>query len=706
MSEVKIKTPENQILDKNKKKSSLSSETKFAMKIMIPAVLIFLFGILFPLVVGILISFTDSSGITGYFGSKVSVLNYYELLFYGGINGKHYWQYTYQTLFFAVFAVLLEFGLGLIFALLLNKEFKWRGLARATLLIPWALPTIASATIFRYEFMSPLSEYGVFNSFLNLLGLNEINFYGADAATIFSLPAFIPFSPFITHIDISVTMISCIFIDVWKTTPFFSLLILAALQVVPDDLYKAADIAGANGWQKFSQITWPMIKPGVGIALVFRMMDAIRVYDAVVIFRDDSVKSMTMQAVDFWSRSQKFGLSSTVAILEFILIIIFAILIVKFTERNSKKKNKKKSKEKPKEKLKLMLKADLTPSEKHEEELKLLHKTEVMKEKKKSRGVKEIDKIKKLNITPLLKTISPSLIRKYKTKRKLNKVIFMILILGMTLFCALPFIWIVLRAFRNPYIAQTSFEFLPKFPSIKGFQVVLGKSEEYGVSFSRALLNGFILAGTTGIVVLIVGSLTGYALAKFEFPAKNLAVLTIFTMTSMPALIIVIPYFIQIKTIASVIPALDLTDNLMGLVLPYTAFNLPLATFVLRAFFEEIPEDLWKAAKVDGASNFQIFWKVILPLTIPGLFTCFILVFIAAWNELLFAQIWLISDIHHTVPRAILRFVQNPLSLQADWDTDLVLMAATAISTVPLVIIVLIFQKQIIKGITSGAVKG
>ena len=298
------------------------------------------------------------------------------------------------------------------------------------------------------------------------------------------------------------------------------------------------------------------------------------------------------------------------------------------------------------------------------------------------------------------------MIRKYKSKRKINKVIFVILIISMCIFCALPFIWIVVRAFRNPFIAQTSFELFPKFPSLKGYKVVLGQSDLYGVSFSRALLNGFILAGTTGIVVLIVGSLTGYALAKFEFPAKNLAVLTIFTMTSMPALIIVIPYFIQVKTISGIIPFLDLTDNLLGLVLPYTAFNLPLATFVLRSFFEEIPEDLWKAAKVDGASNFQIFSKVILPLAIPGLFTCFILVFIAAWNELLFAQIWLTSDENHTVPRAILRFVQNPLSLQANWDTDLVLMAATAISTVPLVIIVLIFQKQIIKGITSGAVKG
>jgi len=704
MSDVYVKLPENQIMNEKKKKASLTSETKFALKIMIPAVIVFLFGILFPLVIGILISFTDSSGITGYFGSKVTLVNYYELLFYGGINGEHFWQYTYQTLFFAIFAVLIEFGLGLIFALLLNKEFKGRGLARATLLIPWALPTIASATIFRYEFLSTLSEYGVFNSILSLLGMQEINFFGADAITLFSLPAFVPFAPFITHIDISFTMISCIFIDVWKTTPFFSLLILAALQVVPDDLYKAADIAGANGWQKFTKITWPMIKPGVGIALVFRMMDAIRVYDAVVIFRDESVRSMTMQAVDFWSRSQKFGLSSTVAILEFVLIIVFAILIVKLTARKSKKKSKKKIEKK----LKIQLKVYQTPRETQEEALKTLHEKDVTEKIRdsKDKDIKEIDEIKKISVSLELKTISPLMIRRYKNKRKISKVIFVILIISMCLFCALPFIWIVLRALRNPYIAQTSFELLPKFPSLKGFQVVLGQSDLYGVSFSKALLNGFILAGTTGIVVLIVGSLTGYALAKFNFPAKNLAVLTIFTMTSMPALIIVIPYFIQIKTISYKVPFLDLTDNLLGLVLPYTAFNLPLATFVLRAFFEEIPEDLWRAAKVDGASNFQIFWKVILPLAIPGLFTCFILVFIAAWNELLFAQIWLISDENHTVPRAILRFVQNPLSLQADWDTDLVLMAATSISTVPLVIIVLIFQKQIIKGITSGAVKG
>ncbi|MHA1519527.1 MAG: ABC transporter permease [Promethearchaeota archaeon] len=684
MTEVSVKRPEM----KFNRKSQLDKDTKFGMKIMIPAMAVFIFGIFFPLVIGIFISFTNSSAIEGYFGTKISVLNYYELLFWGGLNANYFWQYTYQTLFFAIVAVFLELLLGLIFALLLNKEFRGRGLARATLLIPWALPTVASATIFRYEFFAPLSDFGVFNSIINLFGGREVAFFGADVQTLFTLPLPVPIEPFLMDIDITFTMVSALIIDVWKTTPYFSLLILAALQIVPDDLYKAADIAGASSWQKFTKITWPMIKPGVGIALVFRMMDAIRVYDAIIIFRDNSVYSMTYQAVGFWSRSQEFGMASTVAVLEFILIIIFSILIFRWTSRASRDK-KRKLKKKEKKPLKNNKISELP-----------LHDEKVDKKEEKSHGFSDtIDTNKLIDITQ-------KDILKYRRRRVLNKWIFNFSIIFMVLFCAAPFIWIVLRSFRDPYIAQESFEFLPKFPSFASFGVVFQNSEFTGVSFGRAMLNGFILSASTGVIVLIIGSLTGYALAKFKFPGKALTTMIIFTMTSLPPLIIIIPYFIQVKTISNLIPFLDITDSLVGLILPYAAFNLPLATFVLKSFFEEIPEDLWRAAKVDGASNFQIFIQVITPLVIPGLFTCFILVFINSWNELLFAQIWLVSDQNHTVPRAILRFVQNPMSLSADWDTDLALMAATSIATVPLVIIVLIFQKQIIKGITSGAVKG
>ena len=887
------------------------SDKKFIISLITPALFIFIIVILFPIVTGIFISFRNSRGTTGYFGEKFTLTNFFWLLFRGDVRTRDFWQYTYQTLFFAIVSLTIEFILGLFFAKLLNKKFRGRGLARATILIPWALPTIASATIFRYEIFAPVDQYGFMNNFLELLSLRPIDFFGLDALILFKFPILVPYEPFITEIDITAAMLTAIVVDVWKTTPFLTLLILAALQIVPEDLYKAADIAGANGWQKFRYITWPLIRPGVGVALVFRMMDALRVYDAIVVFRDKEVRSMTWQAVNLWASAQEYGLASVVAIMLFLFIIVFAFIIFGL----SKSKEETTKKRKP-----------------------IFHKK---RENSADRALSDIEIESESDFTSFteseirLKEFSESKLTWIRIKLRSKKLIFVFSVILMCLFCAGPFIWIILRSFRDPFIPQASFEYsniaiaimlilfilvfyfiiskskpvlfaisvlfmflfcaapfigiiigsahnllipqiivgyayavvvimlilfiislyfifsktkttkkrkitFPKFfkkkdnyielPSsdienefesdltfslesenqvkelsvltwirtllrskyvifgisvffifligitlytwisseffsIGAFQVVFETSEFTGVSFDRALLNGFILSGLTVVVVLIIGSLIAYALAKFDFSGKFWITAFIFSMTSLPPLIIIIPFFIQTATISDLLTTnraelvigllicgglligldifvyfedwiktklfigilsviliifggislflllapsdlFDLRDNIFGLVLPYSALNLPLAVFVLQAFFREIPEDLWKAAKVDGASNLQIFRRIILPLTIPGIFTCAILVFIASWNELLFAQIWLVNDINHTVPRAMLRFVQSPLSLTADWDTDIALMAATTVATVPLVILVLIFQKKIISGLTRGAVKG
>jgi multiple sugar transport system permease protein len=146
----------------------------------------------------------------------------------------------------------------------------------------------------------------------------------------------------------------------------------------------------------------------------------------------------------------------------------------------------------------------------------------------------------------------------------------------------------------------------------------------------------------------------------------------------------------------------------LSLVLPYAAFNLPLGVFLIRSFFQEVPDELIKAAKVDGASNWQIFRKILLPLTGPGIFTSGLLVFIQAWNELLFARIFLISSPDNwTVPLSLLQFIITGSELTGiPFVPQLVLSAASIIATLPLVVVVLIFQRKIISGITSGAVKG
>jgi len=654
------------------------SDNKFIAMIISPAIILLLIAIFVPIAIGIIISLRNSASTTGFFGTKFVLTNYFKVLIYGERDAQLFWQYTYQTIFFSVVSVIIEFVLGLAFALILNKKFKGRGLARAALLIPWAIPTVASATIFRYEIFSNPGNYGFINGLLGLFNLPQIEFYGASAPVLFKIPIAVPYSPYYGEIDITMTMITAIIGDVWKTTPFITLLILASLQIVGKDLYDAADIAGASGWQRFRYITWPLIKAGVGIALIFRMMQALRVYGAVVVWDEPSVNSMTVSAVNAFNNGE-YGLSSAIAILLFALIILFAIFILIFTRRREKTGKGEQAE----------------VGEIYEEEERY--------------HVKDFIEKTDLGFQTKLKAPTEAKIKWYKRKRIIKRGLFYLAVIFMCLFCALPFIWIVLRSFRNPYLnlyPQDGFELIPKFFSIESYEILFETSRYTGASFDQALLNSLLISSITVGIVVVVASLIAYAIAKFEFRGKSIMNSFIFSMNSLPPLIIIIPFFIQINTITVFLPFLKLEDNLFTLALPYAAFNLPLAVFILVSFFREIPDELSKAAKVDGASNFQVFRKVILPLTVPGIFTTAILVFIYAWNELIFAQVFLISDANNTVPLAILRFVFNPLSLRAPWATNLVLMAATSLATVPLVIVVLIFQRKIVSGLTRGAVKG
>jgi len=710
-----------------KERQKPEKDRKFVITLLVPALFIFAFAILIPIVIGLFISFTDSKAATGYFGRHVTIVNYYELLVFGNYNSRNFWRYTYQTLFFSIVSLIFEFILGLIFALILNKKFKGRGIARTTLLIPWALPTVASATIFRFEIFNPAENFGLVNSILQLLGLQTVSFFGPDAPVLFTLLGPVPFGTHLEAVPITLTMMVAITIDVWKTTPFITLLILAALQIVPEDLYKAGDIAGASGWQKFRYISWPLIKPGVGIALIFRAMEALRVYDAIVVFKDDSVHSLTWQAVQLWLNGD-YGLASSISVILLLFVIIFAFFILLFTRRRDKKqKGGKNFLQKAWSKMGHRISKKETKAISEIEDLK---KKETDKTQKTIGDQSQIDAIKSLsieqdNIVEIILplelehksiTISQRKVQWYIISRYIKRVVFAFMVLAMCLFCAGPFIWIALRSFRNPYntVLQTSFELFPKYISLDAYKLLFTNSQVYGTTFNVPLVNGVILSGLTVLIVLFAGILIAYAIAKFKFPFKSGLSSFVFSMNSLPPLIIVIPFYIQTILISSIIPPVDFGDSyangifnhLFTLILPYAAFNLPLAVFILVAFFKEIPPDLWKAAKVDGASNFQVLRKVILPLTIPGIFTTAILVFIASWNELLFAQVFLIDPQIQTVPRTILRYVQNDLSLTANWNTDIVLLAATTISTIPLVLIVLIFQKKIISGLTRGAVKG
>ncbi|WP_019240218.1 MULTISPECIES: carbohydrate ABC transporter permease [Bacillus] len=210
--------------------------------------------------------------------------------------------------------------------------------------------------------------------------------------------------------------------------------------------------------------------------------------------------------------------------------------------------------------------------------------------------------------------------------------------------------------------------------------------------FLQYLWNSFVISSITTIYTVLVASFAAYAIARLQFKGKTIILGIVLSVTMFPQIATISPIYVFLKN-------MGLTNSYLGLIIPYTTITLPLSIWLLVTFFRKIPNDLEEAARMDGASLMQTYWRVILPLAMPGIFTTAILVFIAAWNEFLFALTINTDDRYKTVPIGISMF-QGQYTIQ--WGE---IAAATVIVTVPLVILVLIFQRRIVSGLTSGSVK-
>jgi multiple sugar transport system permease protein len=216
-----------------------------------------------------------------------------------------------------------------------------------------------------------------------------------------------------------------------------------------------------------------------------------------------------------------------------------------------------------------------------------------------------------------------------------------------------------------------------------------------GNFFSSALINSVGIGVITTVIAVVIGAMAAYAVARLEFPGKRLLIGVVLLISMFPAISLVTPLF-------NIERRIGLFDTWPGLIIPYITFALPLAIYTLSAFFREIPRDLEKAAKMDGATPAQAFRKVIAPLAAPGIVTTAILVFIFAWNDLLLALSLTATDAAITAPVAIANFTG---SSQFEEPTGSIAAGAMVI-TVPIIVFVLIFQRRIVAGLTSGAVKG
>jgi len=213
-----------------------------------------------------------------------------------------------------------------------------------------------------------------------------------------------------------------------------------------------------------------------------------------------------------------------------------------------------------------------------------------------------------------------------------------------------------------------------------------------GTTFARAVLNSLLVAAGTTVLCLAVGASAAFAVAKLDFRGRSLLFGGALAISMFPPIATVSPLYLVLR-------AAGLRDSLVGLVLPYATFALPLTLWLLTSFFRDLPDELYRAARIDGCTPWQAFVHVFLPLSWPALATCAILVFIFSWNELLYALSFISTPSKRTIPVAIALFAGEHVE---PWGQ---IAAASVVATVPLAFLTLVFQRRIVAGLTAGAVK-
>jgi len=261
-------------------------------------------------------------------------------------------------------------------------------------------------------------------------------------------------------------------------------------------------------------------------------------------------------------------------------------------------------------------------------------------------------------------------------------------ILLLALFCTAPLVWQLITSLKpDPELTRIP-PLLPVQPTFSHYSALF-----HDPTFLRIIMNSAIVAASTTILALAAGSLCAFALAKLRVVCSKLFLGLVLSVSMFPPIATVSPLYLIIRY-------LGMRDTILALVITYTTFSLPLAIWILTSFFREIPEEIYHAARLDGCTPFRAFIRIMLPLAAPGVFTTSILVFIFSWNEFLFALTFTATPASRTIPVAIALF---PGLHELPWGD---MAAASILVTVPLLILVFMFQKRIVAGLTAGAIKG
>lgn len=624
----------------------LGRDWRIALPFVLPVVIIMTGLIAWPFINAIFLSMTTRSLINGT-EQFVGMSNYTRLL-----KDNDFIVAIKNTVVFTFSSVGVKFVVGMAIALLLNGKMPFRNILTGLMLLPWIVPEVVTALTWR-SIYDPI--FGGLNPILQTLGV--IN------------------RPMAWLAEPALAMPSVIAVNVWKGIPFYTILLLAGLKAIDREQYEAAEVDGASVIQRFRHITLPGLRYVIIVTVLLSFISTFNTFGLIWLMTGGgpggATRLFSILAYEKAITGLRFGpgVATALSVAPFMALIIF--VLAKVMQPESRTYTNKRESWADRilggfgRLLVGLLDLAFWPFEWASEQLGKL--------------VKSVANA--INYHPQPK--------KRSELEKRGIVFRLIMLLPILIFVLFPFYWIVITSFKTDLqIQQYTSIFWPAPWTLEQHRSLLQDT-----SFLIWFRNTVIVATSSTVLSVSVAALAAYAIARLKFTGSGLLTTLLLITYLLPGSLLFIPLY-RILTDIGVI------NTYGALILTYPTFLMPFATWVMLGYFRSIPVDLEEAAMIDGANRLVAFWRVTLPLAAPALLSVTLFAFTNAWNEFLFAFVFITSENLKTLPVGLQLLVFGDIY---PWGQ---LMSASLLMAIPVVIVYIYAQRYLVEGLTAGSVKG
>jgi multiple sugar transport system permease protein len=624
----------------------LGRDWKMALPFVLPIVIIMGGLILWPFINAIQLSMTTRSLITRT-EEFVGLANYTRLF-----QDTDFVSSVRNTLVFTVTSVSIKFVIGLGIALLLNGRLPLRNVLTGLILLPWIVPEVVTALTWR-SIYDPI--FGGLNPILQQLGLID--------------------RPIAWLAEPGLAMPSVVVVNVWKGIPFYVILLLAGLKAIDREQYEAAEVDGANVIQRFRHITMPGLRYVIITTLLLSFISTFNTFGLIYLMTGGgpggATRLFSILAYEKAIVGLRFGpgVATALSMAPIMALIIFILARV------------------------------MRPND---------QVREVEKQGRLDRLINWFDRgvglLLDVVLLPLqwlgqlagavMKIIVPGQANgQLRLRRSQREAIGvgtrLLLLIPVFIFVMFPFYWIFITSFKTDLqIQRFTSIYVPNPWTFEQYRSLLAETP-----FLTWFRNTLIVATTSTALSIFVAALAAYALARLRFLGAGLLTTVLLITYLLPASLLFIPLY-------RILTDLGVINSYTSLIITYPTFLMPFATWVMMGYFRSIPVELEEAALIDGAKRFGAFWRVTLPLAAPALLSVTLFAFTNAWNEFLYAFVFITSDNLKTLPVGMQLLVFGDIY---PWGQ---LMAASLMMAIPVVIVYIYAQRYLVGGLTAGSVKG